>query len=335
MKNKKSKLLAGLLATTAMLCGALGLTACFGNDDGGGGGSSQVGGGNGNVGGSGEQIGAHTHMDKDENGACDVCNAPLSLYINDLFLNKSDVELKTGESEKLIVRADTSASVSLNYYWNSRDKSVATVNNDGLVTAVGEGVTDIYVSIPALDRYTVSCTVYVSKNNVAVSGVSLDKTEITLADGEEETLIATVAPADASNKKLIWTTSNKGVVTVADGKITAQGAGTATVTVETQDGEFKATCKVTVRGFTFSLFHGDDDSKHYILTGIGTVADEEIVIPETFRGIPVKEIGMNAFKDCTNVKAVTLPESLTSIGGARSAAAQSLPKFLYPTALKL
>ena len=82
---------------------------------------------------------------------------------------------------------------------------------------------------------------------VPVTGVSLDKTELTLNVGDTETLTATVAPANADNKNVAWSADPLSVVGVDNGVITARTAGTATVTVTTEDGSFTATCEVTVK----------------------------------------------------------------------------------------
>ncbi len=82
---------------------------------------------------------------------------------------------------------------------------------------------------------------------VKVTGVSLDKTALTLTEGETATLTATVTPADADDKSLVWSTSNAAVATVSEnGIVTAVAAGTAIITVTTTDGGFSATCEVTV-----------------------------------------------------------------------------------------
>ena len=82
---------------------------------------------------------------------------------------------------------------------------------------------------------------------VAVTGVTLDKTSISLLVGDSETLTATVTPTDAENQKLTWSSDKPAVATVDDnGKVTAVKAGEATITVTTEDGGKTATCKVTV-----------------------------------------------------------------------------------------
>lgn len=86
---------------------------------------------------------------------------------------------------------------------------------------------------------------------VDVTGVSLDKSELTLAVKGTYTLKATVAPADADNKNVTWKSSDDKIATVdKDGKVTAVAIGKATITVTTEDGGKTATCVVTVDAAT-------------------------------------------------------------------------------------
>lgn len=90
--------------------------------------------------------------------------------------------------------------------------------------------------------YTV--TIPMKAQTVAVTGVSLDRETLTLAVGGSAALTATVAPDNATDKTVTWTTSNDQVATVDDGTVTAVAAGTATITA--QAGEKTAVCEVTV-----------------------------------------------------------------------------------------
>ena len=82
---------------------------------------------------------------------------------------------------------------------------------------------------------------------VAVTGVSLDKTSLSLVEGSSGTLTATVSPDNADDKTVSWKSSATDVATVDDnGKVTAVKAGSATVTVTTADGGKTASCSVTV-----------------------------------------------------------------------------------------
>lgn len=102
---------------------------------------------------------------------------------------------------------------------------------------------------------------------IAVSGVSLDESEISLEVGETQALTATFTPANATNKSVTWTSNNTNVATVSNaGLVTAVGTGNATITVTTEDGNKTATCAVevvaapetgTFKRFTGSLVEGD------------------------------------------------------------------------------
>ena len=84
------------------------------------------------------------------------------------------------------------------------------------------------------------------QEEVNVTSVKLNRTELSLTVGRDYTLIATISPDDATDKTLIWSSDNEEVATVEDGKVTAIGPGTATITVRTNDGNFEDTCKVIV-----------------------------------------------------------------------------------------
>ena len=83
-------------------------------------------------------------------------------------------------------------------------------------------------------------------DTVAVTGVTLNKTALTLTVGEQATLTATVMPSNATNKQVNWTSSNSSAATVSGGTVTAVQEGSAVITVRTADGNKTATCSVTV-----------------------------------------------------------------------------------------
>ena len=81
---------------------------------------------------------------------------------------------------------------------------------------------------------------------VSVTSVTLNKTATSIQVGGTETLTATISPTDAANKKVTWKSDKPEIATVAEGKVTGVKAGTAIITVTTEDGGKTATCKVTV-----------------------------------------------------------------------------------------
>jgi uncharacterized protein YjdB len=82
---------------------------------------------------------------------------------------------------------------------------------------------------------------------ISVTSVSLNKTTLSITEGDTYTLTATVSPSNATDKSVTWSSSNTSVAVVsASGLVTAKAAGSATITVTTNDGGKKATCSVTV-----------------------------------------------------------------------------------------
>ena len=129
--------------------------------------------------------------------------------------------------------------------WSSSNKSVATVSSTGKITAKSEGTATI--TAKTSNGKKASLKVTVTKKFIHVNSVSLDKEEATLTVGESISLKATVSPNNATNQKVTWSSSDTKVATVSNGKVTAKGAGTATITVTTSDGNKKDVFNVTVK----------------------------------------------------------------------------------------
>ena len=112
-------------------------------------------------------------------------------------------------------------------------------------------------------------------NEVKVTGITLEKNEITLGQGEEYTITANILPSDSTNKGIEWTSNNEKVATVSNGKIIAKTAGTATITATTRDGGFKKTIKVIVtekKTNSNSDKKENDEISSYSKTGDTTIA---------------------------------------------------------------
>ena len=190
-----------------------------------------------------------TTEDGGKTATCQVTVKANTVPVTGVTLNKIVLKLYTGGSETL--KATVAPANATNKYvtWKSSNPAVATVDANGKVTAKSIGMADITVTTKD-GGYTATCRVGVVRRpggDVSVTGVTLNKTTLKLGKGASETLTATVAPTNATNKNVTWTSSDPAVATVdASGKVTGVANGTATITVTTEDGGYTATCAVEV-----------------------------------------------------------------------------------------
>ena len=130
--------------------------------------------------------------------------------------------------------------------FSSNATGVATVSSEGIVTGVAAGNARI-TATATTENGSISAYVDITVTAIAVTGVSLNKDATSLTVGGTETLVATIAPSNATNKNVTWTSDTTSVATVSNGTVTAKAVGTATITVTSAaDSTKKATCTVTV-----------------------------------------------------------------------------------------
>lgn len=132
--------------------------------------------------------------------------------------------------------------------WSSDNTVVASVYN-GKVTPLHAGTAVITVTTAEGNHQAVSIVTVkpAAPISVAVTGVTLNMTTMTLtAGGAQGTLVATVQPANASNKGVVWTSDKPGVLSVQNGVLTPLSAGIVTITATTEDGGFLAKSTITV-----------------------------------------------------------------------------------------
>ena len=167
-----------------------------------------------------------------------------TIHVTSVSLDKTSLELTEGGTGTLIATVEPNNATNRNVTWESSNTSVATVDANGLVTAVSAGTATITATA---DGKSATCTVTVTAATVPVTGVTMNKTSTSLYVGDTETLTATVAPDNATNRAVTWASSNPSVAKVENGVVTALACGTAVITATTQDGNHTATCAVTVR----------------------------------------------------------------------------------------
>ena len=158
-------------------------------------------------------------------------------------------------------------------YWSSKDEAVATIDENGVVTAKGNGTATIVLAV--IDGGILKsweCVVHVS---TPVTGISLDITSKDLTMGQSFTLTATVEPPTASNKKLVWTSSSPDLVSISvrQGVCTVNAMGgisNAKITVKTEDGSFSDKCTVNVKGASRPYEASKETSNCYVIFQPGT-----------------------------------------------------------------
>jgi len=251
-----------------------------------------------------------------------------TVAVTSVTLDKTTTSIEVGKTETLSATVEPNNATDKTVTWASSDPAVATVNENGLVTAVAAGTANITATSNADGNKAAECVVYVAPSvsispegagtvafvvesdvdlkltatansgyefdywswskeeteetstsnpvtlgnyfdfpantkdftahfkatTVAVTGVTLDKTTAEIEVGKTATLAATVTPANATDKTVTWTSSDTSVATVANGVVTAVGAGTATITAKA--GDKSATCTVTVTASDIDISKG-------------------------------------------------------------------------------
>lgn len=172
--------------------------------------------------------------------ACE--KAPEEIAVSSVSLSQATAEMIIGETVQLTASVQPSNATDKSIVWASSKQSVATVSSSGVVTAIAEGTSTVTASAGGKSA---TCTITVSKKVVEVSSIELDRTELSLEEEQSVTLIATVKPDDATDKTVLWTSSDTAIATVDDsGKVTGIKEGTATIRAKA--GDKQATCAVTV-----------------------------------------------------------------------------------------
>ena len=174
-----------------------------------------------------------------------VTFAPKPNFATGISLNKTSTSIQRGNTETLTATITPNNATNKTVTWTTSDPSVATVSSDGVVTAVSIGNATITATTNDGTNLSASCEVTVFWN--AVTGISVSPETATVWVGHTTTLTASVAPANASNKTVTWSSSNTSVATVdANGVVTGVSTGNVTITATTEEGGYTASATITV-----------------------------------------------------------------------------------------
>ena len=239
------------------------------------------------------------------------CAVTVTVPTGSVTLDKMTLSLAIGESAQLTATVKPDDATDKNVSWTSSDESVAKVDN-GKVSAIKAGKATITAKCGGK---TDECAVTVT---VPVSSVILDKATLSLAVGETATLIATVRPDDATDKNIIWTSSDESIAKVERGKVIALGVGNVMITARI--GMVSSTCNVTVIRSNNVIIYTSTDG-NIVKPNNEDAFGAKILSNEYTYGLglikfdsPVTSIGRGAFYDCNSLSTVILPETVTMIG---------------------
>ena len=212
-----------------------------------------------------------------KSAACTVTVSTQEIPVERITLSSTSLSLKEGDSHKLTATVTPSDATDSQVTWSSSDPSVATVSDQGEVTAVRAGNCTITATAGSKSA---ACTVTVSTQEIPVERITLSSTSLSLKEGDSHILTATVTPSDATDSQVTWSSSDPSVATVSNtGKVVAVRGGNCTITATA--GGKSATCMVTVSAkeipveritlssTTLSLKEGDS----HILTATVTPSD--------------------------------------------------------------
>jgi uncharacterized protein YjdB len=233
---------------------------------------------------------------------------------------------------------------------SGKSSGAITILYNGSSTApTAEGIYTVTFNVEATSDWNAAYDLYagtliISSSSIPVTSVSLNKSTLSLEVGDIETLIPTVSPSNATNKNVSWSSSVPSVATVlSNGLVTAVSAGSATIAVTTADGNFSATCTVTVStsnsifasglsSHLASLPPNTVSSPHNIVLKVRNTEEFEI-IKAALNGAPNKYVYLDlsgstiteipdfafnttsqSWKGCETIIGITIPNGVTRIG---------------------
>ena len=209
--------------------------------------------------------------------------SPVIYLINRLPLSPAELVLSKDEQATLTLSIDPEASVNeenirAGILWESSNDRVATVTQEGVVTAMATGDCTITASY---DGKVASCAVTVF---IPVTKITLDPTELDLYAGGMKSITARIYPYNATDQTILWSSDNEAVATVSErGIVSGVGIGSCTITATV--GEFSATCQVEVSGVLLSSTYFPDPMFRYYMTKAqvdknrdGVLSEKEIAV---------------------------------------------------------
>lgn len=184
-----------------------------------------------------------------ENGFTGTCLVIVTSAASGVTLDVYHLTVAVGDTYQVTATPNPATSTETTFTWASKDRTIATVNSSGKVTGVSAGETIITVKTKSGTVEYLYVTVYDQ-----ITSMKLNYSSKTLVKGKKFTLKATFTPANATNKKVTWSSSNTKIASVTSkGVVSGLRGGVAVITAVSQDGGHVATCIVTVKQAVTSI----------------------------------------------------------------------------------
>ena len=200
-------------------------------------------------------------LDNVKKASCKVTVTSKNGDVSKITLNKTNLSLIVGKSEKLNATVIPSNAKNKTIIWTSGNPNIATVDKNGKVVAIKSGT--VTITAKSNNGKIATCKVTVTSKTVNVSKVTLNKTKLSLLVGKNEKLTATVTPTNATNKTITWTSSNSKIASVdKNGKVVAIKSGTVTITAKSNNGKI-ATCTLVIKNSDAISSDGTINNKYF------------------------------------------------------------------------
>ncbi len=192
-----------------------------------------------------QSSGSSTWQWNGDNITLTLVGGPEIVDVTDVTLNHSSATLEIGGSVQLTATVLPVDATNKSVTWTSSNNAYASVDANGVVTAIdGESATITVTTDEG--GFTATSIITINPGGPSVESVSLDQDSLPLKVGESAQLYETILPLNAADKSVTWASSNTSVATVSNGLVTAIAEGNATITVTTVDGDYTATSSATV-----------------------------------------------------------------------------------------
>ena len=225
------------------------------------------------------------------------------VFVSYLNLDKTEASMKASETLQLVADAGPSTATDTSVGFSSDNLDVATVDSDGVITAVAVGEANIKAFAKDGSGFYKICKITVVPT--LMERIELDNSSLTLRANREATLTAQIFPVTTTNKEIIWSSSNSSVATVdSDGNIVTKYKGSVTIKATAADGSgVMAACELTV----LPPLAGDSNDNDYVtITDAVNTANYAV-------GNPVEDFCFEA-ADVNGDNRVTVADASATIG---------------------